>query len=95
MIDLLSSGFFNPVEPGIFDGILQSLLSPHDPWVTLADFRSYVDAQQRASLAWQDRKDWALKSIRNVAACGFFSTDRTISDYNSDIWKLTPLQHGQ
>ncbi|HEY5733540.1 MAG TPA: glycogen/starch/alpha-glucan family phosphorylase, partial [Gammaproteobacteria bacterium] len=95
VIDLLSSGFFNPVEPGIFDGILQSLLSPHDPWVTLADFRSYVDAQQRASLAWQDRKDWALKSIRNVAACGFFSTDRTISDYNSDIWKLTPLQHGQ
>ena len=93
VIDLLSSGFFNPVEPGIFDGILESMLSPLDPWVTLADFRSYIDAQQRVTTAWQDKNAWALKSIRNVAASGFFSTDRTISDYNNDIWKLTPLQH--
>ena len=93
VIDLLSSGFFNPVEPGIFDGILESMLSPQDPWVTLADFRSYIDAQQRVTTAWQDKNAWALKSIRNVAASGFFSTDRTISDYNNDIWKLTPLQH--
>ena len=94
VIDLLSSGFFNPVEPGIFDGILQAMLSPSDPWVTLADFRSYVEAQKRAALAWQDRREWALKSIHNVANCGFFSTDRTMKDYNRDIWKLTPLRHG-
>ena len=94
VIDLLSSGFFNPVEPGIFDGILQAMLSPSDPWVTLADFRSYVEAQKRAALAWQDRRKWTLKSIHNVANCGFFSTDRTMKDYNRDIWKLTPLHHG-
>jgi starch phosphorylase len=93
VIDLLSSGFFNPVEPGIFDGILQSMLSPDDPWVTLADFRSYVDAQQRAAADWRDKKAWAVKSIHNVAACGFFSTDRTITDYNNDIWKLKTMQH--
>ena len=93
VINLLSSGFFNPVEPGIFDGILEALLSPQDPWVTLADFRSYVDAQQQAATAWQNRKEWALKSIRNVAGCGYFSTDRTISDYNRDIWRLDPLVH--
>ena len=69
------------------------MLSPHDPWITLADFRSYVDAQQRATTAWQDKKAWAIKSIRNVAGSGFFSTDRTINDYNNDIWKLKPLQH--
>lgn len=91
VIDLLSSGFFNPVEPGIFDGIIDSLLSPNDPWVTLADFRSYVDAQQRVAEAWQDKRSWAIKSIRNVAASGFFSADRTINDYNNDIWKLDPL----
>jgi starch phosphorylase len=90
VIELLSSGFFNPVEPGIFDGILQSMMSPADPWVTLADFRSYLDAQERAAQAWKDSRQWALKSIRNVASSGFFSTDRTISDYNRDIWKLTP-----
>ena len=93
VIDLLSSGFFNPVEPGIFDGILQAMLSPDDPWVTLADFRSYVEAQKRAAQAWQDRREWTLKSIRNVANCGFFSTDRTMKDYNRDIWKLAPLHH--
>ena len=76
VIDLLSSGFFNPVEPGIFDGILQSMLSPHDPWITLADFRSYVDAQQRATTAWQDKKAWAIKSIRNVAGSGSGSSSR-------------------
>jgi len=93
VIDLLSSGFFNPVEPGIFDGILQSMLSPSDPWVTLADFRSYVNAQEQAAHAWQDRREWALKSIHNVASSGFFSTDRTMNDYNRDIWKLAPLKH--
>jgi starch phosphorylase len=95
VIDLLSSGFFNPVEPGIFDDILQSMLSPSDPWVTLADFRNYVNAQEQAAHAWKDRRGWALKSIRNVASSGFFSTDRTMHDYNRDIWKLAPLKHGK
>jgi len=91
VMKLLASGFFNLQEPGIFDGIIQSLLSPDDPWVTLADFRSYVDAQERAAAAWQDRRHWTQMSIRNVASSGFFSTDRTINDYNRDIWKLHPL----
>jgi len=91
VIKLLSSGHFNPQEPGIFDAIVQSLLSPDDPWVTLADFRTYVEAQERVAAAWQNRRHWTQMSIRNVAASGFFSTDRTISDYNRDIWKLDPL----
>lgn len=92
VMDLLMSGFFNPVEPGIFDGIIHSLLSPHDPWVTLADFHSYIEAQQRASQAWKNQKQWTLMSISNVAASGFFSTDRTISEYNNETWRLKPLE---
>ncbi len=91
VMKMLSSGCFNPQEPGIFDPIVQSLLSPDDPWVTLADFRAYVDAQERAAAAWQDRRHWTQMSIRNVASSGFFSTDRTINDYNRDIWKLDPI----
>ena len=91
VMQLLASGYFNLQEPGIFDGVIQALLSPDDPWVTLADFRAYVDAQERAAAAWQDRHHWTQMSIRNVASSGFFSTDRTISDYNRDIWKLDPL----
>ncbi len=91
VIALLSAGHFNPQEPGIFDIILDALRSPHDPWMTLADFRSYVDAQQQVSLAWQDQASWTRLSILNTAASGFFSTDRTMHEYNRDIWKLAPV----
>ena len=91
VIKLLQSDHFSAMEPGLFDGIIDSMLDPFDPWVTLADFRSYVDAQQRAEAAWRDRERWTRMSIRNCAASGEFSTDRTISEYNRDIWKLDPL----
>ncbi|PID50349.1 MAG: glycogen phosphorylase [Proteobacteria bacterium] len=90
VIQLLRSGHFNQYEPGIFDMIIDSMLSPADPWVTLADFRSYVDAQERVNLAWQDQTHWTRMSILNTASSGFFSTDRTMQEYNCDIWKLKP-----
>jgi len=92
VIELIASGHFNSCEPGIFDMVLGALLSPHDPWLTLADFRGYVDAQHRVSLAWHDTANWTRMSILNTAASGFFSTDRTMSEYNRDIWKLGPAQ---
>ena len=88
VIDLIASGHFNPLEPGIFDGILGAILSPHDPWMVLADFPSYVEAQERVAQAWQDQAGWTRMSILNTAASGFFSTDRTMREYNDDIWKL-------
>ena len=88
VIDLLASGHFNLCEAGIFDMILNTLLSPHDPWMVLADFRSYVDAQERVSQAWQDEAGWTRMSILNTASSSFFSTDRTMQEYNADIWKL-------
>ncbi|WP_296750578.1 glycogen/starch/alpha-glucan phosphorylase, partial [Thiobacillus sp.] len=75
-------------EPGIFDMILDSLLSPHDPWMVLADFRSYVDAQERVAQAWQDQERWTRMSILNTVSSGFFSTDRTMREYNDEIWRL-------
>ncbi|MGB1010207.1 MAG: glycogen/starch/alpha-glucan phosphorylase [Thiolinea sp.] len=87
---LLKSGHFNACEPGIFDNIIQALLSPQDPWVTLADFRSFVDAQQRVNEAWLDQARWTQMSILNTANSGFFSTDRTMKAYNQDIWQLNP-----
>jgi len=88
VIDLLASGHFNPCEPGIFDMMLGAIMSPHDPWMTLADFRSYVDAQASVAKAWQDESGWTRMSILNTASSGFFSTDRTMREYNNDIWKL-------
>ena len=88
VMDLLASGHFNPCEPGIFDMILGALMSPHDPWMTLADFPSYVEAQEQVSQAWLDQANWTRMSILNTASSGFFSTDRTMQEYNADIWKL-------
>lgn len=88
VLDWIRSGHFNQYEPGIFDMILDALLSPHDPWMTLADFRSYVNAQEKVALAWQDPAHWTRMSILNTASSGFFSTDRTMQEYNRDIWKL-------
>jgi starch phosphorylase len=58
--------------------------------MTLADFRSYIDAQHRVSVAWHDQANWTRLSILNTASSGFFSTDRTMQEYNRDIWKLNP-----
>lgn len=92
VFQLLESGHFNTTEPGIFDDIIASLRSPHDPWMTVADFRSYVEAQRRASNTYNDRPAWVRKSILNTASSGFFSTDRTMEEYNRDIWKLKPME---
>ena len=85
---LLESAQFNQFEPGIFDPILRSMTSVEDPWMTVADFRSYVDTQQRVAEAYRDKERWTRMSILNTAASGRFSSDRTIGEYNSEIWGL-------
>jgi len=92
VVNLIECGHFNLMEPGIFDDLLNSIKSPYDPWMTVADFRSYVDAQNRAEKAFLDTERWTKMSILNCASSGKFSTDRTIGDYNRDIWKLTPVR---
>ena len=88
VMHLLESGHFNQLEPGIFNDLLQSLKSPLNRWLTIADFRSFIDAQKRVEDAYRDPERWTRMSILNVACSGKFSSDRTISEYNQDIWKL-------
>jgi len=91
VMHLLESGHFNQFEAGVFNGIVHSIRSPHDPWMVAADFASYLDAQGQAAALYRDRDRWVTSSILNTANSGRFSTDRTISEYNSDIWKMTPV----
>ena len=92
VMQLLASGHFNLFEPGIFDPIIHAVTSPHDPWLTAADFRGYIDAQQQVARAYRDQENWTRMSILNTAASGKFSSDRTIQEYNQDIWKLKPVK---
>ncbi len=87
-MQLLESGCFNRAEPGLFQPIIDSIRHPQDPWLTAADFRSYVDAQTRAGALFRDQEAWQRMSILNTAASGFFSSDRTIRSYARDIWGL-------
>jgi len=91
VLQLLTCGHFSQFEPGIFDSLIAAVTSPQDPWLTLADFRSYIEAQRRAASAYRDRQKWLRMSIRNTAASGRFSTDRTIRQYSEEIWRLTPV----
>ena len=88
VMNLLESGHFNQFEGGIFDAVIHSIRNPHDPWMTAADFRGYIDAQARAAAAYRDQERWTRMSILNTAHSGHFSSDRTIAEYNRDIWHL-------
>ena len=91
IVDAIESGMFNRREPGIFDMIMQAALSPTDAWLTIADLPAFIDAQERVSVAYRDPSAWNRMSILNSAFSGRFSTDRTMRDYNNDIWKLAPI----
>ncbi len=88
VIKLIECGHFSMFEPGIFDPIVRSIRSKNDPWMVAADFRSYVNAQEAASKAYQQRGRWVKASIHNTAASGHFSSDRTILEYAKDIWRI-------
>ena len=91
VVNLLKDGFFNQYEPNRFDNVINAFMSPHDPWMTIADFASFVKAQEQASLAYQDKMHWNTMSILNTAHSGKFSTDRTMQEYNQDIWQLKAI----
>jgi len=91
VMDLLEKGHFSQFEPGIFKPIISSIRSPEDPWMLAADFESYIAAQEQAAEKYRNRDKWLTSSILNSAYSGKFSTDRTMQDYNREIWKLTPI----
>ena len=93
VLRLIQNGFFEPSNPDIFKPIYNALVY-QDPYMALADFQSYIDCQKRVSDAYRDQDLWVRKSIINVSKMGFFSSDRTIEEYNHDIWKVTPLNNG-
>ena len=88
LLEWLESDTFTPGKPGLLSPVVDSLTDGGDPFLVLADFRSYVEAQGRAERAFLDRRRWAAMAIRNVARCAKFSSDRSIRDYAAKIWKV-------
>lgn len=67
---------------------LSSELKNKDWFMTFLDLEDYIRTKERALKDYTDRKTWAKKMLVNISNAGFFSSDRTIREYNQDIWKL-------
>jgi glycogen phosphorylase len=89
-LDLIFSDYFSRNEPGIFAPLRDTLLTHGDFYMHLADLRSYLDADARLCQLIANPGAWARKAILNIAGSGRFSSDRTIAQYNSEIWKSAP-----
>jgi glycogen phosphorylase len=86
-LDMIASDYFSRCEPGVFSPILRTLLDDGDYYMNLADLGSYVEAQECLGELYSDPDAWARKTILNVASSGKFSSDRTIEQYASEIWR--------
>ncbi len=89
-IDLIRNGFFSPDHPGLFQPLADLLLN-EDRYMVLADFDAYHRAQMQVDALYCDSEEWTQKSILNVARIAKFSSDRTILEYNQDIWHAEPV----
>src|SRR6476661_5131433 len=94
VVDCLGSNRLCPDEPGLFRWIVDELLDRGDRYFHLADLSSYIEASHRAEKDYREPDVWTAKSILNVARTGFFSSDRTISEYAQDIWHIRPVAAG-
>jgi starch phosphorylase len=89
-IDLVRNGFFSPEEPDLFHPLIDLLLT-EDRYLVLADFEAYHRCQMEVEQLYRDPTRWVKASICNVARIGKFSSDRTILEYNREIWQAAPL----
>lgn len=90
-LDMIANGFFSPDDSGRFRPLVESLLSGGDRFMLLADYASYVAAQEAVDSLYADPAAWARKAVLNVARAGRFSSDRTILEYADRVWGVSPF----
>ncbi|XP_029454203.1 glycogen phosphorylase, liver form [Rhinatrema bivittatum] len=88
-IDQIKSGYFSPKQPELFKDII-NMLFHHDRFKVFADYEAYIQSQEKVSQLYMNPKEWTKMVIKNIAASGKFSSDRTIKEYAKDIWNVKP-----
>jgi glycogen phosphorylase len=84
-LDEIASGVFSTDDSGRYRGLVDTL-THHDYFMICADFDAYWRTQVKIDEAWRDRNRWLRSSVLNTANVGWFSSDRTISEYAKEIW---------
>jgi starch phosphorylase len=91
VFEQLQAGAFAGGDRDLFRPLVEGLLH-RDEFLVLADYRAYIDCQDRVAESYQDRGGWTRKAILNVARMGKFSSDRSIGEYCREIWRVEPLE---
>ena len=93
MVDQLMDGTYANGDHEMYKDLYNSLLNTQctdraDTYFILKDFRSYAEAQKKVEEAYKDKDRWSKMAMMNTACSGKFTSDRTIEEYVTDIWKL-------
>jgi starch phosphorylase len=88
----IATGTFSPQEPGRYRNLFDSLVNLGDHYQLLADYRSYVDTQDKVDALYLHPDEWTRKALLNIANMGYFSSDRTIQEYADEIWGIKPVR---
>jgi glycogen phosphorylase len=91
-LDMIGSGFFSPKNPRLFEPVFSALVDQGDYFLLLADYRSYIAAQEEAGRIYLDVDEWARRSILNTACMGRFSSDRAVQEYADRVWNATAVR---
>ncbi|MEA4912083.1 MAG: glycogen/starch/alpha-glucan phosphorylase [Oscillospiraceae bacterium] len=86
-LDFVGKGFLDYSFTDLYNNLTQQ-----DPYLVLADFESYCEAQRRVDAAYRDAAAWNRMSAMNIAGAGFFSADRAVTQYAKDIWHIRPVK---
>lgn len=86
VLEAIRSGVFSPDDPARYTGLVDALVA-HDRFLVCADFDAYWEAQRRVEALWHQPQSWWRMAVLNTARMGWFSSDRTIREYASEIWK--------
>ncbi|AYM08120.1 MULTISPECIES: glycogen/starch/alpha-glucan phosphorylase [Agrobacterium] len=82
----IASGVFSPDDRSRFSALIDGIYNS-DWFMVAADFDAYADAQRKVDAIWSDQDSWNTKAVRNTARMGWFSSDRTIRQYATEIWR--------
>ena len=91
VMESIRTNWFIPAQPDMFAEVCKTLLEQGDRFFHVADYRMYIEGQQKVDALFRQPEEWTRRAILNVARMGPFSSDRTIRQYASEIWQVTPV----